>query len=97
MFDIVSQKFEKHGYLEKISLYRIQSSEQVKELGNFFFSPQYLFVEKDPISNMITKIETLSGPGDVRDCQTFLRHLNEIAGEYLGKNFMKDIKINSRL
>ena len=91
MFDIVSQKFKKHGYLEKISLYRIQSSEQVKELGKFLFSPHYLFVEKDPISNQITKIETLSGPGDVRNCQTFLRHLNEIAGEYLGKKFMQDI------
>lgn len=41
-------------------------------------------------------IETLSGPGDVRNCQTFLRHLNEIIGDVLGENFLKDIQVDSR-
>ena len=46
VFNAFSRKLEKHGFLDKLPCYRLSIENKVPFLGNFGYSPIYLFVRK---------------------------------------------------
>jgi hypothetical protein len=58
IFSAFSRKMHKHGYQNEIGLYRMKLNNQSKFLGNFAFSPMYLYVKKNAAGELI-EIETI--------------------------------------
>ena len=62
MFDVVSQKMDKHGYLDQLPLYRMNLDNVSPYLGRFFYAPQYVFLRTK--RGQITELKTLRIPGE---------------------------------
>lgn len=61
VFNAFSRKVEKHGYGAELPLYRLSIDNKIPYLGNFGYSPIYMFVKKDSENN-ITECFTLDPP-----------------------------------
>ena len=90
MFDILSQKMHKHGYLDQIPLYRMNLDNVTPYLGRFLFVPQHIHITtKD---GKITELKTMRPLGDVLNCATFLEDLKECSKIPIDEK----VKIDSR-
>ena len=85
VFNAFSIKLEKHGL--QLPLYRLAISNKVPWLGNFGYSPIYLFIKKQ--GNEIVEIKTLEGPQRGDGFLTGVTQMSEIKG-------MEKIKIKAR-
>jgi hypothetical protein len=79
---------EKHGFLDKLPCYRLSIENKVPFLGNFGYSPIYLFVRKR--GDSVIELKTLDPPQRSDD---FIRQIGELSKL---KNFDKKIKIKAR-
>jgi hypothetical protein len=60
VFNVFSRKLEKHGYISKLPCYRLGIDNKVPYLGNFGYSPIYLYVRKE--GKDIVELKTLDPP-----------------------------------
>lgn len=60
VFNVFSRKLEKHGFISKLPCYRLCIDNKVPYLGNFGYSPIYLYVRKE--GNQIVELKTLDPP-----------------------------------
>lgn len=60
VFNVFSRKLEKHGYLNDLPCYRLSIDNKVPYLGNFGYSPIYIYVRKE--GKDIVEIKTLDPP-----------------------------------
>jgi len=90
MYDILSQKMNRHGLLQKVPLFRMNLDNINPYLGRFLYAPQYLYVEST--DGQITQLKTLRPLGDRLNCTTFLDDLQESTKVPLKER----IKIDSR-
>ena len=60
VFNVFSRKLEKHGYLSKLPCYRLSIDNKIPYLGNFGYSPIYMYVRKQ--GDKIVEIKTLDAP-----------------------------------
>jgi hypothetical protein len=47
IFDLLSLKLEKSGKLDKIPLFRANMNCQIPAIGQFNYSPAYIYIKKD--------------------------------------------------
>lgn len=45
MYDIISNKMRRHGYLDKVALYRMNLDNICPYLGRFLYAPQYIYLD----------------------------------------------------
>lgn len=57
VFNAFSRKLEKHGYLNELPLFRVNIHNKIPFLGNFAYSPIYLYIRKE--GEAIVEIKTL--------------------------------------
>ena len=88
VFNAFSRKLEKHGYLEKLPCYRLSIENKVPFLGNFGYSPIYLFVRKR--GEQVIELKTLDPP---QRSEEFVKQIAELTQL---KGFEKKIKIKAR-
>jgi hypothetical protein len=88
VFNAFSKKLEKHGYLDKLPCYRLAIDNKVPFLGNFGYSPIYLFVRKR--GSEIIELKTLDPP---QRAEEFIKQIGELSKL---KGFAKNIKIKPR-
>lgn len=88
VFNAFSRKLEKHGYLSKLPLYRLSIDNSIPFLGNFGYSPIYLYVRKR--GSEIIELKTLDPPQKAED---FVKQIAELTKL---KDFTKNIKIKPR-
>ncbi|CDW85809.1 UNKNOWN [Stylonychia lemnae] len=88
VFNVFSRKLEKHGYLNKLPLYRLSIDNKVPQLGNFGYSPIYMYVRKR--GNEIVEIKTLDPP---QRPEEFLKQIEEHSKL---KGLTEKIKIKAR-
>jgi len=60
IFALISLKLEKHGYLDDLPCFRLENSNEIPYLGNFGYSPIYLYVRKD--QGKVVEVKTLEVP-----------------------------------
>lgn len=60
VFNVFSRKLEKHGFLDRLPCYRLGIDNKVPFLGNFGYSPIYLYVRKRGES--VIELKTLDPP-----------------------------------
>ena len=75
MYDIISQKMGKHGYLDRLPLFRMNLDNVSPYLGRFLYAPQYIYLKTK--NGEITELKTLRIPGETRDCKSFIEDLEE--------------------
>jgi len=61
VYNAFSRKVEKHGYGVDLPLFRLSIDNKIPYLGNFGYSPIYIFIRKDSENN-ITECFTLDPP-----------------------------------
>lgn len=59
VFNSFSRKLERHGYSQDVHCYRVNIDNKLPLLGNFYASPNYVYIRKDD-DNKVTEILTLS-------------------------------------
>mmetsp|Transcript_61617 Transcript_61617/g.84816 ORF Transcript_61617/g.84816 Transcript_61617/m.84816 type:complete len:210 (-) Transcript_61617:63-692(-) len=74
IFALISLKMERHGYLDDLPCFRTDNANEIPYLGNFGFSPMYLYVKKD--QGKIVEIKTLSVPFKHKE---FLGEIGELS------------------
>jgi hypothetical protein len=79
---------EKHGYLNKLPCYRLAIDNKIPYLGNFGYSPMYLYVKKE--NGRISEIKTLDPPQRHTE---FLKQIGELSGF---EGFADNIKLKPR-
>ena len=69
LFDVISQKMYKHGYLNQMPLYRMTVDNLTPYLGRFKYTPMFIYLKKkDDDLTQISEIETMHPPGESQDC-----------------------------
>ena len=88
VFNAFSRKLEKHMMLHRLPCYRLAIDNKVPWLGNFGYSPIYLYIRKE--GEKIVEIKTLDAP---QKTEEFLQGVSEKARL---KDFKKVIKLKAR-
>ena len=88
VFNVFSRKLERHGYLDKLPCYRLAIDNKVPFLGNFGYSPIYLYVRKQ--GDNIVEMKTLDPPQKAEDFVKQVAQLSKLKG------LDKKIKIKPR-
>ena len=89
VFNVFSRKLEKHGYSNQLPCFRLGIDNKIPYLGNFGYSPIYMYVRKQ--GDQVIEIKTLDPPQRSED---FIRAIAELNPKL--KNFEKKIKIKAR-
>ena len=79
MFNAFSRKVEKHGYGTELPLFRLSIDNKIPYLGNFGYSPIYMFVKKDA-DNYITECFTLDPPQRNEQFVAKIAELSQLTG-----------------
>jgi hypothetical protein len=79
---------EKHGYLDQLPLFRLSIDNKVPYLGNFGYSPIYIYLRKQGTD--IVEIKTLDPP---QKTEEFLKQIAELTKL---KGFSEKIKLKAR-
>ena len=74
MYDVISQKMAKHGYLAQVPFFRMNLDNVNPYLGRFLYAPQYVYLEIG-VAGEIRVLKTLRIPGETLNCRTFLENL----------------------
>ncbi len=90
VFNVFSRKLEKHGYLSKLPCYRLSIENKIPQLGNFGYSPIYMFVRKR--GDTIIELKTLDPP---QRSEEFIKQITELGGARL-RGLDKKVKIKAR-
>lgn len=101
VFNALSRKLEKHGYGSDLPLYRVGISNKLPFMGNFGYSPMYIFIRKDS-DNKITEMFTLDPPQRANAFMDKVAELSELPGlkdkikfsprdQYLAYSQMRDL------
>ena len=56
IFTALSEKLKKHGYSQQLPCFKICDKNNLPFLGNFMYTPQYLFVKKDKATGKIAEV-----------------------------------------
>ena len=86
VFNVFSQKMDRHGF--NLPLFRLAIDNKVPFLGNFGYSPIYMYVRKQ--GNEIVEIKTLDPPQKAED---FVKQVAELTGK---PSIIDKIKIKPR-
>ena len=86
VFNVFSQKLSKHGI--RLPLYRLAIDNKVPYLGNFGYSPIYLYVRKS--GNEVVELKTIDPP---QRSEEFVKAIAELTGK---KEIAEKIKIKPR-
>ena len=78
VFNVFSRKLEKHGYLDKLPLYRLSIDNKVPYLGNFGYSPIYIYLKKQ--GNQILELKTIDPPQKTEEFLTSIQDLAKLKG-----------------
>lgn len=88
VFNALSRKLEKHGYGDRLPLYRLSIDNKIPFMGNFGYSPIYMYIRKR--GNDIVELKTLDPPQRSEDMIKSLAELTQIKG------LQENIKIKPR-
>lgn len=88
VFNALSRKLEKHGYGDKLPLYRLAIDNKIPFMGNFGYSPIYMYIRKR--GNDVVELKTLDPP---QRSESMIKSLAALTGL---KGFEESIKIKPR-
>lgn len=74
VFNVFSRKLEKHGFGDKLPCFRLGIDNKIPWLGNFGYSPIYIYVKKR--GKEIVEIKTLDAPQKIDE---FLKEIEELS------------------
>ena len=91
LYSALSHKLKKHGYAQKLPLFKANTENQIPYLGVFNYTPAYLYVKKDKKTGQITEIQTLER---IFSGQKFIEQVADLSGlpglrERIGMNTKK--------
>lgn len=86
VFNVFSRKLEKHGY--DLPLYRLSIDNKVPYLGNFGYSPIFMYLKKK--GNQIIELKTIEPPQKIDE---FLKSVEDLTKF---KGFRDNIKLKPR-
>lgn len=78
VFNAFSRKLERHGYLDRLPCYRLAIDNRVPYLGNFGYSPIYLYVRKQ--GEAVVELKTLDPPQRADDFVKSIGQLTKLKG-----------------